>query len=42
MIADYCSRRGVKKDSIEFLIMAGSKPEAFKLAVDNEEMDEYA
>ena len=42
MIADYCAKRGAKKDSIEFLIMAGSRADAFKLAVDNEEMDEYA
>jgi len=42
MIADYCYKWGAKKDSIEFLIMAGSRPEAFKIAVDNEEMDEYA
>jgi len=42
MIADYCHKRGAKWDSIEFLIMAGSKAEAFKIATDNEEMDEYA
>lgn len=42
MIADYCAKRGAKKDSIEFLILAGSKAEAFKIATENEEMDEYA
>jgi WD repeat-containing protein 19 len=42
MIADYCNRKGAKKDSIEFLILAGSKAEAFKIATDHEEMDEYA
>ena len=42
MIADYCAKKGAKKDSIEFLILAGSKTEAFRIATENEEMDEYA
>ena len=42
MIAEYCSKRGAKKDSIEFLILAGQREEAFKIAEQNDDMDEYA
>ena len=42
MIADYCAKRGAKKDSIEFLILAGQREEAFNIAERNDDMDEYA
>lgn len=42
MIADYCAKRGAKKDSIEFLILAGQREEAFQIAERNDDMDEYA
>lgn len=42
MIAEYCSKRGAKKDSIEFLILAGQREEAFGIAESNDDMDEYA
>lgn len=42
MIAEYCAKRGAKKDSIEFLILSGSRDEAFKISEDNDDMDEYA
>ena len=42
MIADYCEKWGAKKDSIEFLILAGSRDDAFKIAKEHDEMGEYA
>ena len=42
MIAEYWAKRGAKKDSIEFLILAGQREEAFKIAEKNDDMDEYA
>lgn len=32
MLANYCEKKGTKKETIEFLILAGKKEEAFVLA----------
>jgi WD repeat-containing protein 19 len=42
MVANYCEKRGMKKDAIEFMIMANRKEEAFILAQSHGEMETYS
>jgi WD repeat-containing protein 19 len=42
MLADYCEKRGAKKEAIEFLVMAGKREEAFIMAQSHDEMLKYA
>mmetsp|Transcript_11592 Transcript_11592/g.10109 ORF Transcript_11592/g.10109 Transcript_11592/m.10109 type:complete len:368 (-) Transcript_11592:489-1592(-) len=41
MISDYCDKKGLKSESIEFLIMGGAFDDAFNIAVSNGEMKSY-
>lgn len=42
MVASYCEKRGLRKEAVEFLIMANRKEEAFIIAQTHGEMDTYA
>lgn len=41
MVTSYCERRGLWKDTIEFLIMENRKETAFSMAKEHNEMDHY-
>ena len=41
MVANYCEKRGLWKDTIEFLILENRKEAAFAMARDRNEMDHY-
>lgn len=42
MIANYCETKGAKKEAIEFLVLGGSRENAFIIAQSHQQMDEYA
>lgn len=41
MLAQACEKKGLKKDAIEFLLLANKKDEAFALAQSNDCMESY-